>query len=296
MATLSSIITPSNVETASSTSTLTNKTISGSSNTITNVPLSTAVTGTLPIANGGTGTTSTTFANLTTNVTGTLPVANGGTGAASLTANNVLLGNGTSAVQVVAPGSSGNVLTSNGTTWASSAPSTGALVLISTTTASGSANTLDITSGFSSTYDDYLIIGENIKLGVNGADNYALRFYTASTLRTSAYQFAQLRGGGTAAASRSSSDVRIDANPNFLSSTTGSLRIFLQNINSTSARIQGEVVSICTDDTDVTGNQNAYTVFGYTGNSSALTGIRLYWITGTSTFSSGTFKLYGIAK
>lgn len=50
-----------------------------------------------------------------------LPVASGGTGATTLTANNVLLGNGTSAVQVVAPGTNGNVLTSNGTTWASSA-------------------------------------------------------------------------------------------------------------------------------------------------------------------------------
>lgn len=48
-----------------------------------------------------------------------LPVASGGTGATTLTANNVLLGNGTSAVQAVAPGASGNVLTSNGTTWTS---------------------------------------------------------------------------------------------------------------------------------------------------------------------------------
>lgn len=62
-------------------------------------------------------------ANITPGVTGTLPVANGGTGATSLTANNVLLGNGTSALQVVAPGTSGNVLTSNGTTWTSAAPS-----------------------------------------------------------------------------------------------------------------------------------------------------------------------------
>jgi hypothetical protein len=37
----------------------------------------------LPIASGGTGSTSTTFVNLTTNVTGTLPVANGGTGITS---------------------------------------------------------------------------------------------------------------------------------------------------------------------------------------------------------------------
>jgi hypothetical protein len=48
------------------------------------IGLTTHVSGTLPIANGGTGTTSTTFANLTTNVTGTLPVANGGTGITSL--------------------------------------------------------------------------------------------------------------------------------------------------------------------------------------------------------------------
>jgi hypothetical protein len=53
----------------------------------------------------------------------TIAVANGGTGAATLTANNVLLGNGTSALQAVAPGTSGNVLTSDGTTWTSAAAS-----------------------------------------------------------------------------------------------------------------------------------------------------------------------------
>jgi hypothetical protein len=50
-----------------------------------------------------------------------VPVAQGGTGASTLTANNVLLGNGTNAVQAVAPNTSGNVLTSNGTTWTSAA-------------------------------------------------------------------------------------------------------------------------------------------------------------------------------
>ena len=53
----------------------------------------------------------------------TIGVAYGGTGSTTLTANNVLLGNGTSALQVVAPGTSGNVLTSNGTTWVSTAAS-----------------------------------------------------------------------------------------------------------------------------------------------------------------------------
>lgn len=41
---------------------------------------------------------------------------------ANLTANNVLLGNGTGAPLTVAPGTSGNVLTSNGTTWTSATP------------------------------------------------------------------------------------------------------------------------------------------------------------------------------
>ncbi len=43
------------------------------------IVLTTDITGTLPIANGGTNSTSTTYCNLTTNVTGVLPLANGGT-------------------------------------------------------------------------------------------------------------------------------------------------------------------------------------------------------------------------
>ena len=68
-----------------------------------------------------------------------LPVGSGGTGATTLTANNVILGNGTSAVQFVAPGSNGNILTSNGTTWVSSTPSAGGTVtsVSGTGTASG---------------------------------------------------------------------------------------------------------------------------------------------------------------
>ena len=54
-----------------------------------------------------------------------LAVADGGTGASSFTANNVLLGNGTSAFQVVDPGTLGNVLTSDGTTWTSAAAAGG---------------------------------------------------------------------------------------------------------------------------------------------------------------------------
>ena len=55
------------------------------------VDLTTAsVTGTLPIANGGTNSTSTTYCDLTANVTGTMPAANGGTGATSYSPGIIL--------------------------------------------------------------------------------------------------------------------------------------------------------------------------------------------------------------
>jgi len=89
------------------------------------------LSGTLAVANGGTGSTTATFSganitslNASSISSGTLAVGRGGTGAATLTANNVIIGNGTSAVTFVAPGTTGNVLTSNGTVWASSAPPT----------------------------------------------------------------------------------------------------------------------------------------------------------------------------
>jgi len=86
----------------------------GGSGTVTSIDVSGGTTGLT--TSGGPITTSGTIT-----LAGTLGVANGGTGATSLTSNNVILGNGTSAVQFVAPGTSGNVLTSNGTTWTSAA-------------------------------------------------------------------------------------------------------------------------------------------------------------------------------
>jgi hypothetical protein len=68
---------------------------------------------------GTTGLTPSTATSGAVALAGTLNVANGGTGATTFAANNVLLGNGTSAFQVIAPGTTGNSLISNGTTWVS---------------------------------------------------------------------------------------------------------------------------------------------------------------------------------
>jgi hypothetical protein len=85
------------------------------------------VTTAVTTATGSLGTMSTQNANAVTitggSITGItdLAVADGGTGASSITANSVILGNGTSALSgnLVAPGASGRLLVSNGTTWTS---------------------------------------------------------------------------------------------------------------------------------------------------------------------------------
>lgn len=163
--------TGTSLATDTNTLTLTNKTISGASNTFSNIPVSAIATGTaLGVSAGGTGDTSLTangmvYGNGTSAlgvtaagsqyqifqagasgvptvgalqlgqaaaVSGQLGVANGGTGASTLTAGSVVVGNGTSAVNLVAPGTSGNVLSSNGSTWVSQAPSSAAPNVVST--------------------------------------------------------------------------------------------------------------------------------------------------------------------
>lgn len=167
--------------------------------TTSNVSLTTEVTGTLPVGNGGTGattfssgqflkgagtsavTTSATVA-LGSEVSGTLPVANGGTGATSLTANNVLLGNGTSAVQVVAPSTSGNVLTSNGTTWQSTAPARQITLATIQTTTSGNSK---LFTGIPSNTKTISVLFNQVRIDL--AQSLEIRVGDSSGVVTSGY-------------------------------------------------------------------------------------------------------------
>ena len=107
---------------------------------------------------------------LSTGVTGTLPVANGGTGATTLTSNNVILGNGTSAVQFVAPGTSGNLLTSNGTTWQSTANTSG-MTSLGTITPTG-VNSVSLGSLTLTSYKALFIAINNIAINAIGRTVY----------------------------------------------------------------------------------------------------------------------------
>lgn len=237
--------------------TLTNKTINGASNTLS--------------------------VRLANDVTGTLPVANGGTGATSLTANNVILGNGTSAVQVVAPGSSGNVLTSNGTTWQSTAPAAGgSLVFLSKTTASG-ATTVDIESGFSSTYDTYVLIADNIS--VSSATNIACRFKLAGAyVTTSTYAYMSI--GGSASTFTNANGQLVTA-----STATASIWATIGNVNSSSYKfVQSQTQYINTS-----GSLVIQSLTNSNSGTGVMTGLRVYSGNGTSTITAD-FYLYGVKK
>jgi hypothetical protein len=130
-------------------------------------------------------------ANLTVAITSPVTVSNGGTGSTSITANNVVLGNGTGAVQVVAPGTSGNVLTSNGTTWTSSAASggTGRLIRAPQVITNTSTTTYTTPAGCTGIYVELLGGGgggggcsaTNNNIGGSGAaGSYASKYFTVT--------------------------------------------------------------------------------------------------------------------
>jgi hypothetical protein len=122
--------------------TLTNKTISGSDNTVTNISLTTGVTGTLPVANGGTGQTSYTNGQLLIgNTTGNTLTK------ATLTAgDNITITNGAGSITIASTGGGA-----------------GAWVEISRATASNSA-TIDFT-GLNTDYDEYMVQLYNVAIG-----------------------------------------------------------------------------------------------------------------------------------
>ena len=218
---------------------------------------------------------------------------NGTTPSVSLAANGSIGVGSTPAY-----GTSGQVLTSSGTgsapTWAT--PSAGAMVYISTTTASGSPNVIDITSGFSSTYDDYLILVENVTVGVV-ASAFSVRFYTASTLRTTLYMASRFSFiSSTITGGQTLNSSTIESSSAIQTTSVASASFWIKNANSTIAggtQVQGFVS--CNDSTTATGNFNS-TVSGTNQSTSALTGIRIFMGDPTTTFLTGTFRLYGIAK
>ena len=118
------------------------------------------------------GNTTTSFGNVTltnatiSSVSTPITAAQGGTGQTSLTANNVVIGNGTGTVTFVAPGTSGNVLSSNGTNWVSTAAaSSGFPITIGNTSVAASSTTTAV---------------GNLTLNLPTVTNYVETLYSAT--------------------------------------------------------------------------------------------------------------------
>ncbi len=112
--------------------------------------------------------------DLTTEVTGTLPVGNGGTGATTFTANGVLYGNTTGAVQVTAAGTNGQLLL--GVT--AGAPTFATMSSDATITNAGvltiAANAVALTTDTTGNYVANVANGNGIAGGSAGSEGAAL--------------------------------------------------------------------------------------------------------------------------
>jgi hypothetical protein len=207
------------------------------------------------------------------NVTGTVAVANGGTGSTTLTANNVLLGNGTSAVQVVAPSTSGNVLTSNGTTWTSAV---GAYALTSGTTI---ATTSGTTAGFTGLpswvkritvmFNGVSVSGTSTLILQIGSTTYTTTGYSASTV--------QIPAGGSGTATTG-----------FPSLNTGAANTYsgIYTIATLGSNIWVGSATIGLDGNTYTVQSTGRITLGGT-----LDRIRLTTVNGTDTFDAGSINI-----
>jgi hypothetical protein len=110
-------------------------------------------------------------------LTSPLAVSSGGTGSANLTVNNVLIGNGTSAVTSVAPGTTGNVLTSIGGAWVSN-------VALTSVAAGSNTQVQYNNSGVLAGSANLVFDGTNVGIGTS-SPGYKLEVYDATNPRLS---------------------------------------------------------------------------------------------------------------
>lgn len=207
-------------------------------------------------------------ATVASNVTWTLPSADG-------TANQVLQTNGSGTLSFATP-------------------SSGAIVYLSTVTASNSA-TLDIETTFDSTYDMYMIVVSGLRsasdsvdlkarLKVGGSYQTTSYAYHTPIPSSNAFSYAAANAAGTGDA------IGIGfANGNAAGECTSGV-FYVPTPSSTALYkiIFGHTMTI----NDTAYIQTQPFAGYYTGATTALTGVRLYFSSGN--VSSGSVRLYGI--
>jgi hypothetical protein len=200
---------------------------------------------------------------------------------------------------MLAVGTSGQVLQTNGAgapTWVT--PSAGALTLVSSVTATNGASTIDLTTGFTSTYDVYMLVGSGLVCTANaGSVDVTLNIggswlstgygYYASALSSNLGDY----GGNSNGSSRF---VLCSEWGGGSSSGTLDFVMYIYNPASTSlwknVSWEGTVISYSAGSNYPVSFRGG----GAQKNTSALTGVRI--TPGSRTMVSGVMRLYGISN
>lgn len=218
------------------------------------------------------------------------------------TKGTILAGDGT-APAVLGAGTDGYILTTDaaqttGIKWAE--PSTGALVLLSTVTASASA-TADIETTFDSTYDAYVIIATGVVPATDGAILQALLkvggsyqtssyFYVASCPRSDSASYAGV-------VSQTGAHIQIGEPAGSSNETDGGIHLEMKVLEPSQTTRRKHIYWQASNNAPI-GNSSRHSALSgsarYNGSAAALTGVRFQFSSGN--IATGTFRLYGIAK
>jgi hypothetical protein len=232
---------------------------------------------------------------------GTLGIAGGGTNStATPTAGTIPYGTGT-ALAYTAAGTSGQVLQSNAAsapTWVT--PSSGAMVFLSSVTASASA-TVSIETGFSSTYDTYMLVASDVLLATdNGVLGMRLKiggtYLSGGNYNAYAIQCTSDSVTFVGIADAGASRVRVTSDQGAGAGEVANLSMYFGPTSGTTNYKQFYWTGVFANSNGAPGAAIALThgSGAVTGNTGALTGVR--FLADTGNITSGTFRLYGIVK
>ena len=212
-------------------------------------------------------------------------------------AGDTIVNNGTASGFLPTAGSDGNILTSDGTNWASEAPAGGGMhTLLTTVNASNSAS-VEFTSSIDSTYSTYMIRFDEV-VPVNDAQDFYLQFGTGSspTWETSNYDYHNQRMSGSSSSEahhQSTGQASIKMTNSGLGNTStepgwnGWMTIF--NPASSTKKKMAQSLSMCYA---YNAHVHAHWVGGVWETTTAVTAFKIYCDNGNF---SGTFRLYGLA-
>ena len=241
-----------------------------------------------PTAGGITYGDGSTYANTAAGTSGQ-PVVSGGAGAPVFRPYTL----------PASDGSASQVLQTNGSGVLSFAtPSSGALTLLSTVTASNSA-TVDLETTFNSTYDSYIIVFSNAAPSAN-TNNIRVRLKINGTYQTSGYNYHAARPDNTSA-SYSAQGASAQSYINLMggnvqdsratvpgSTSDMHIRINAPTSTATIKSISWNGSMVGTTNSPLFGSGQFVTSF------EALTGVRFFYASGN--ILTGVFRLYGLAN